>query len=151
MVIPSTGSWNDTIPTIPANVVELGHDKRFILAKRNELKRRNPDDPNDPYMLPDPGVFDYWILDTRTPIVYGPFTLDEYTAKRTELGVPNRIKLKDVNAYRSFIPFVGMFIVCLCFLGSVMSWIWFLIHKRWLKALASFLLASLLYFLFFRL
>ena len=97
-VVPKTG-WTSPPPMIFPKVVEVGHDQCFIVVKRQELKQRNPDNPNE-VLEPVPGVFDYWILDTTTPIAHGPFTLEEYTVKRTELGVPESIVLKDVYEYR---------------------------------------------------
>ncbi len=92
--------WREDTPIIPTKVVELGHDERFIIAKQNHLKRRSPDDPNDSYMLPDPGVFSYWILDVHAPQSYGPMNQDEFLRKRVELGVPDGLRMKDVYRYR---------------------------------------------------
>ncbi|MCL1920017.1 MAG: DUF3997 domain-containing protein [Kiritimatiellaeota bacterium] len=100
IVVPPTRIWNDTTPHIPTKVVEIGHDKRFIIAKRNELERRYPDDPNSTYMQPAHDVFDYWILDTSIPEVYGHLTQEEFTQKRHALGVPDNIVLKDVYKFR---------------------------------------------------
>lgn len=36
---------------------------------------------------------DFWILNINTSDVYGPFTFDEYLAKKKELGVPENLKL----------------------------------------------------------
>ena len=83
-----------TTPKIPSKVVEVGHDKRFIIAKQNEKwYKPNPDDPR---RVLDYDVFHYWILDTSVPIAHGPLTLDEYVEKRKELGVPEGIKLMNV-------------------------------------------------------
>ena len=71
-----------------------------MIAKRQGLKRRSPNNPNDTYEEPDPLVFDYWILDTRTPKVYGPLTVEQFTAKITELNVPSSLRLKDVYSFR---------------------------------------------------
>jgi hypothetical protein len=99
MIAPTSG-WNDSTPIIPEKVCELGHDHRFIVAKQNHLKRRSPDNPQDTYMEPNPGVFSYWILDTVGPAVYGPLTMEKFLQKRQELGVPDSITLKDVYEYR---------------------------------------------------
>ena len=96
----SPSSWNSDTPRIPPKVVELGHDDRFIIAKQNHLKRRRPNNPNDTYMEPDPGVYSYWILDVSMPKVFGPFSKDDFDKKRGELGVPNDLAMKDVYSYR---------------------------------------------------
>ena len=92
--------WNDSTPIIPTKVIECNTDGRFVIAKRQGLKRRSPNNPNDTYEEPDPLVFDYWILDTRTPKVYGPLTVEQFTAKITELNVPSSLRLKDVYSFR---------------------------------------------------
>ena len=98
MIAPET--WNDSVPTIPTKVIECATDKRFIIAKRQGLKRRNPSDPNDTYEEPDPKVTDYWILDTAVPKVFGPFTLNQFEDKRKTLGVPSKLTLKDVYSFK---------------------------------------------------
>ena len=93
-------SYQYAAPIIPTKVVEVGHDNRFVIAKRNALERRSPDNPNDTYMQPTHDIFDYWILDTRIPKVYGPLTQEEFTQKRQELDVPDNVVMKDVYEYR---------------------------------------------------
>ena len=93
-------SWSSGTPIIPVKVVELGHDQRFVIAKQNHLKRRSPDNPQDTYMEPDPGVFSYWILDVSTPKAYGPLTEDDFRKKRKEVGVPEELTMKNVYSYR---------------------------------------------------
>ena len=88
-------------PIIPSKVVDVGHDDRFIIAKQNVLRRRSPNDPKDTYMEPDRNKFQYWILDTSRPEVYGALTAMAFDEKRKELGVPEGIRMKDVYAYRS--------------------------------------------------
>jgi len=90
-------NWTHVVPFIPAKVVELGNDERFIIAKQNHLKRLSPDRT---YMVPVPGIFSYWILDTTIPKVYGPLTEFEFKSKRQELKIPQELTLKDVNSYR---------------------------------------------------
>lgn len=98
MIAPESGS--DETLMIPTKVVECDFDSRFIIARRQELQRRSPNDPNDTYMEPVPGKYDYWILDAKTPKVYGPFTLEQFTLRRQSLGVPEKLILKDVCAFR---------------------------------------------------
>ncbi len=92
--------WSDDTPIIPTKVIECAVDRHFILAKRQGLKRRNPNDPNDTYEEPDPNVFDYWILDTVAPKVYGPLDTAQYKSMRQELGVTESTELKDVYSFR---------------------------------------------------
>ncbi len=93
-------SWNRDTPIIPTKVVELGHNQRFIVAKQNHLKRRSPDNLQDTYMEPNPGVFSYWILDVSAPKAYGPMTEDEFWPQRKALGVPDVLTMKNVYSYR---------------------------------------------------
>jgi hypothetical protein len=92
-------SWSDETPVIPTKVVECDFDSRYIIARQQELQRRNLN-PSDTYMEPAPGKFHYWILDVRHPRVYGPLTPDEFAAQRKELGVPESLVLKDVYSFR---------------------------------------------------
>jgi hypothetical protein len=92
--------WNEFTPIIPINVIECNTDGRFVIAKRQGLKRRSPNNPNDTYEVPDPLVFDYWILDTGLPIVYGPLTLEQFAAKRKELGIAPSLRLEDIYSFR---------------------------------------------------
>jgi hypothetical protein len=98
MIAPE--AWNSGTPTIPAKVIECAVDRHFILAKRQGLQRRSPGDPNDTYMEPAPSVFDYWILDTSSPEVYGPMTLTEFDAKKRGLGISATVALRDVESFR---------------------------------------------------
>ncbi|MHC4120820.1 MAG: DUF3997 domain-containing protein [Planctomycetota bacterium] len=96
----SPNSWTPDTPRIPPKVVKLGHDDRFIIAEQNHLKRRSPNNPNDTYMEPNPGVYSYWILDVSIPKAFGPFSRDDFDKKRGELGVPNDLAMKGVYSYR---------------------------------------------------
>jgi hypothetical protein len=93
--------WSSATPVIPSKVIECAVDGNLILVKRQGLRRRNSG-PNDTYEEPAPGVFDYWILDTQTPKVFGPMSLAQFNAKRRELGVPDTVALKDVYRFRPF-------------------------------------------------
>lgn len=95
------GGLGDDVPKIPAKVLECAVHKNLILAKRQGLKRRSPNDPNDTYEEPDLTVFDYWILDTTgVGRVFGPLTSEQFNAKQRELGVFESVTLKDVYSYR---------------------------------------------------
>jgi hypothetical protein len=97
IIAPRSGS--DETPVIPTKVVECDFDSRFIIARQQELQRRNLN-AQDIYMEPAPGKFHYWILDVHAPTVYGPFTLEEFTGQRKILGVPDHLVLKDVYSFR---------------------------------------------------
>lgn len=99
-IMISPQGWSDETPVIPTKVVECAVERHLILAKRQGLKRRSPNNPNDTYEEPDPTVFDYWILDTAAPKVFGPMSLDEFNAKRRELGVAETVGLRDVYSFR---------------------------------------------------
>jgi len=90
-------NWNHQAPYIPAKVVELGNDERFIIAKQNHLRRLSP---NSTYMAPETDAYSYWILDTSISKAYGPLTRDEFQRERRDLGVPDQITLKDISSYR---------------------------------------------------
>ena len=90
-------SWFGDTPIIPAKIVELGHDDRFIIAKQNHLKLRGS---KHSYMEPNPGLYSYWILDVSVPKAYGPLTEVEFEKKRKELDIPKKLVMKDINSYR---------------------------------------------------
>ena len=87
------------MPEIPAKVVECNYTSQFIIARQQELKRRDPNNPKDSYMEPDPDGFYYWILDVKTPMAHGPLTFDEFTTMRKSLGIPEDLILKDVYEF----------------------------------------------------
>lgn len=98
LIAPDT--WDGSIPIIPTLVVACGTDRRFIVAKRQGLKRKIDNGPQSLSVEPDPNTVDYWILDTAAPKVFGPLTLEQFNDKRTALGVPSSLALKDINTFR---------------------------------------------------
>lgn len=97
--IAPENAWSDETPVVPTKVIELAVIEDWALAKRQGLTRRSPNDPNDPYMEPDPNVFDFWILDTAKPAVWGPMTKPEFDRAIQELGLAEQPQLQDVYAY----------------------------------------------------
>lgn len=94
----SEAIWGEAI--IPAKVIELAWNDNYILAKREGLKLRNPDNPDDRYEIPDESKIDYWILDVENGEVYGKLNEQDFIKKKNELGVPNSLILKDVDSYK---------------------------------------------------
>jgi hypothetical protein len=94
------GFVEENPPRIPAKIVECAVDRHFILAKRQGLKRRNPNDARDTFEVPDSEVFDYWILNTVERKTFGPMTISDFQAKARELGVTDGIVLRTVESYR---------------------------------------------------
>lgn len=91
-IVPK-GAWSDDAPIIPSKVVEVAFDDRFILAKRQHLKRRGMS-PSDGYEEPIDGKFDYWILDTRGPTVFGPFDEADFGVNRKKLGISDQLQMR---------------------------------------------------------
>src|SRR5262245_40266191 len=86
IVAPKLGesTWASGDPTaIPAKVVEVAWDERFVIAKRQHLTRA----PSGRTDQPVSGSYDFWVIDTRDKVRYGPMTADEFAAKRAEVGV----------------------------------------------------------------
>ena len=101
VTITPKGIVSQSSPMVPPKVLECGFDDRFILAKRQGVKRRNPDDPQDTFEIPDESVVDYWIIDTKKPPkAYGPLSEAEFASRRLKLGVSSSISLKSIDAYR---------------------------------------------------
>ncbi len=98
MIAPQ--GWNSSTPIIPSKVVELDHDNTWVIAKQQHLRRRSPNNPQDTYQEPDPGLFSYWILNTVTPEVWGPLTDQQFQDSASQLGLPTALNLHDVYDYR---------------------------------------------------
>ena len=82
---------------IPAKVVELDFDKRFLIAKQQHLTERSP---GDSYMTPENGRFSWWIGDFRAGKTYGPLNEEEFAERCVALRVPSQLLLHDVCDYR---------------------------------------------------
>jgi len=101
VTITPKGIVTESSPMVPPKVLECGFDDRFIVAKREGLKRRSPDNSQDTYMEPDRSVVDYWIIDTKKPAkTYGPLSEADFLAKRLQLGVPPSVTMKNISEYR---------------------------------------------------
>ena len=85
---------------VPAKVIELDHDDRFIIVKQEHRDERGPGYPDEPQedRAPDPG---YWVIDTSTREVYGPLPEDMWLLVCGDLGVPAGFQLRDVHSFRS--------------------------------------------------
>lgn len=95
-IIVAPDSWNDTVPIIPAKVIELAHRDPWVLAKQLRLGRAAAGEP-DGEPLNHTAAF--WILNVRTPQVWGPLSSAEFTALRLELGIDSQLRLEDVYRY----------------------------------------------------
>jgi len=84
-------------PDIPSQVLEVGWDHRFILAKQQVLTNRNLS-PSDAYQIPVPHLFQFWIIDTSNSFkLYGPMSENAFAARRKQISVPDSIKLKSAQ------------------------------------------------------
>ncbi|OUM90799.1 MAG: hypothetical protein BAA01_07425 [Bacillus thermozeamaize] len=100
-IIPKEG-WDPRNPPliIPAKVVEVAFDDRYILAKRYKLKPAYPGSSNS-YEIPDETKVEYYILDTLTQKMYVCLNADEFNNFRDILKVPATLKLKDVASFKA--------------------------------------------------
>ncbi len=87
-------------PVIPGKVVACDFDKRFVIAKQQDLQRTGPGDPNDEPIGQGSGTYHFWILDASIPKVYGPLSESEFKSWRKSLGVPGNLRLRDVDRFR---------------------------------------------------
>ena len=61
-------------------VTQVGHDNdRYIIAKTN--------------------LNNYYLLDTKEPIVYGPFTEEKFMQVKENAKISNNVVLKDLDEY----------------------------------------------------
>lgn len=88
-------SQHDT-PAIPAKVTAIAWDSKFILAQRQVMRRRSTR-PDDTYEVPVVDTVDYWIIDTSTDSLYGPMSIEEFTRRRSAVGVPASMQLRQVS------------------------------------------------------
>lgn len=95
-VIPAQG-WTKDASQIPAKLVEVAWDDRYVLGKQQHLKK---DDPNEVLGQPVSGEYSYWILDTSVPVAYGPLSLVDFKDKRANLGLSDELQLRDIEEFR---------------------------------------------------
>ena len=97
-VVPKNGN-DGTKPEISAKVDQIAWDERYVLVKQLGLKKAYPDNPNNSYEIPDENVVNYFILDTIDLKLYGGFDLKEFQQQRIDLGISDKLVLKDVSSY----------------------------------------------------
>ena len=62
-------------------VAQVGHDDdRYIIAKTN--------------------LNNYYLLDTKEPIVYGPFTEEKFMQVKENVKIPESVTLKNLDKYK---------------------------------------------------
>ena len=62
-------------------VTQVGHDNdRYIIAKTN--------------------LNNYYLLDTKEPIVYGPFTEEKFMQVKENVKIPESVTLKNLDKYK---------------------------------------------------
>ncbi len=91
--------FNGSTPIIPSKVTEVAWDDRFVVAAQDALAKKGSYSPGTRrYVAP---VFrtQYWVLDVSGPLLHGPYTETEFTARRRELGVPEDLVLKPVRSH----------------------------------------------------
>ena len=98
IVAPNDG-WNDKIAIIPSKVLKVNVYDNFIVAERQGLKRRSPNDSLDSYEIPDEKVIDYWILNTSKNYVIGNLEFATFQKKLDSLHIPLDIELVKVYEY----------------------------------------------------
>ena len=95
-VVPIDG-WTNEDEIIPAKVIEIDWNDRYIIAKQAGLKVESS---NSNYEIPDPTKIYYWILDTNEMKRYGPYSENEFNNKLIEFKLTD-LRLKDVESYRN--------------------------------------------------
>ena len=65
----------------PEHVIQVGHDNnRYIIAKTN--------------------LNNYYLLDTKEPIVYGPFKEEKFMQVKENVKIPESVTLKNLDKYK---------------------------------------------------
>lgn len=73
--------WDENTPMIPSKVVRYKKQNGYIIAEREIIKIGITGS------RVATGSFDYWILDTSLPKVFGPMGNGEFEVKLKKLGV----------------------------------------------------------------
>ena len=76
--------WNDTTPIIPAKVVVYKITGRYVAAKREVIKEGK----HVSEMLT--GKYDFWILDTLKPEVFGPMDKRDFVIQISRWGLSRK-------------------------------------------------------------
>ena len=97
-IAPKDG-WGDGIAIIPEKVIKINEYENYIIAERQELKRRSPNDTTDTYLIPDESRSNYWILDTENNYTFKNLNIHQLKIKLDSLEIPAQIKLIDVYKY----------------------------------------------------
>jgi hypothetical protein len=97
-VAPDNG-WNSETAIIPSKVIKVNVYNEFIVAERQDLKRRSHKDSLDTYEIPDENVKDFWILNTDKNEVWGRLSGDGLKRKLDSLHIPATIELVDIYKY----------------------------------------------------
>lgn len=97
-ITPNDG-YNQEIPIVPSKVLKINNYNEYILAERQALKRRSPNNITDTYQVPDEKIKDYWILNTQKNYVLKNLSYEMFQKKLDSLNIPKKIKLVDVYNY----------------------------------------------------
>lgn len=98
-IIPKTGYATEN-EIIPAKVIEIAWNNRYVIAKQYGMKKAYPEEADNTYEIPDETVVNYWILDTENKERNGPFSYEEFSIKLQEFNLTN-LQLKPVTYYRN--------------------------------------------------
>ncbi|WP_282942172.1 DUF3997 domain-containing protein [Paenibacillus sp. RC67] len=90
----SEGVWGERV--VPAKVVQIAWDERYILAKQVGLMN-DPMRTNSSYQIPDESVVGYWIIDIQTDETRGPMTEEDFAARRKQDGISDSLILKTIQ------------------------------------------------------
>jgi hypothetical protein len=97
MIIPK-GVFSSNDPQIPPRVVKIAWNDQYIIAQQQNLSTISS--RNVTRNIPDASMIYYWILDTKIPKVYGPYSINEFQIMIHELGITKPLIMKNVEYYR---------------------------------------------------
>ena len=58
------------------------------------------DHDNDRYIIAKTNLNNYYLLDTKEPIVYGPFTEEKFMQVKENVKIPESVTLKNLDKYK---------------------------------------------------
>jgi len=82
---------------VPAKVTQIGWDEKFIVANQVSLQKESNESD---YLIPNEKDMHYWIINYKTDEIMGPLDENQFLERKSELQIPENLKLTDVSKLR---------------------------------------------------
>lgn len=98
-IAPKTGETSWGAYKIPAKVTEVGWDEKYIIAKQINMVE-DPKSDNGVEISDEQESF-YWILNTENDVAIGPLSETDFSTKKEELGISQKVLFKKVKSIKT--------------------------------------------------